>query len=43
MAKIIEQNKNIDLWQDNVNELVIENGKVSGVRTACRQNSGQKL
>jgi tRNA uridine 5-carboxymethylaminomethyl modification enzyme len=30
---LIEANKNIDLWQDNVNELVIENYRVSGVKT----------
>ncbi len=30
---MIEANKNIDLWQDNVNELIIENSKVSGVKT----------
>jgi len=31
--KIIENNRNIDVWQDNVNELIIENGKVCGIRT----------
>lgn len=30
---MIEANKNIDLWQDNVNELIIEHGRVSGVKT----------
>ena len=30
---MIEANKNIDLWQDNVNELIIENSRVSGVKT----------
>jgi tRNA uridine 5-carboxymethylaminomethyl modification enzyme len=30
---LIEANVNIDLWQDNVNELIIQNYKVSGVRT----------
>ena len=29
----IEGNKNIDLWQDNVNELIIENNVISGVKT----------
>jgi tRNA uridine 5-carboxymethylaminomethyl modification enzyme len=31
--KVIEKNKNIDLWQDNVKELIIEAGKVKGVLT----------
>ncbi len=31
--KAIELNKNIHLWQDSVNELKFENGRVSGVRT----------
>ena len=31
--KVIEENSNIDIWQDNVNELVIEECKVSGVVT----------
>jgi tRNA uridine 5-carboxymethylaminomethyl modification enzyme len=30
---IIEGNRNIDIWQDNVNELLIEKGRVAGVRT----------
>jgi len=30
---IIENNYNIDLWQDNVNELIIEKDKVVGVKT----------
>lgn len=31
--KLIEANENIDIWQDNVNELLIKNGKVYGVKT----------
>jgi len=31
--KEIEENKNIDIWQDNVNELLITNNKVDGVKT----------
>ncbi|MBN1790873.1 MAG: tRNA uridine-5-carboxymethylaminomethyl(34) synthesis enzyme MnmG [Bacteroidales bacterium] len=31
--RIIEENENIDLWQDNVNELLIENDQVTGVKT----------
>ena len=31
--KVIEKNKNIDLWQDNVKELVIEKNRVRGVLT----------
>jgi tRNA uridine 5-carboxymethylaminomethyl modification enzyme len=34
--KVIEENRNIDLWQDNVNELVIEENKVKGVITRMR-------
>jgi tRNA uridine 5-carboxymethylaminomethyl modification enzyme len=30
---IIEENKNIDLWQDNVNQLIIKKNKVEGVKT----------
>jgi tRNA uridine 5-carboxymethylaminomethyl modification enzyme len=30
---MIEANRNIDIWQDNVNELIIENSRVSGVKT----------
>lgn len=30
---MIEANRNIDIWQDNVNELIIENDRVSGVKT----------
>ena len=30
---VIENNRNIDLWQDNVNELIILNNKVYGVIT----------
>ena len=30
---IIEKNKNIDLWQDNVKGLIIKDGKVQGVLT----------
>ncbi len=30
---VIEKNRNIDLWQDNVNELIIQNSKVHGVIT----------
>ncbi len=29
----LEDNRNIDLWQDNVNELIIEKEKVKGVKT----------
>jgi tRNA uridine 5-carboxymethylaminomethyl modification enzyme len=29
----LENNKNIDLWQDNVYELIIKNNEVSGVKT----------
>lgn len=31
--RIIEENINIDLWQDSVNELIIKNEQVTGVRT----------
>ncbi len=31
--RIIEENRNIDLWQDNVNELIVKDGQVTGVRT----------
>jgi len=31
--RVIEKNKNIDLWQDNVKELIIEAEKVKGVLT----------
>jgi tRNA uridine 5-carboxymethylaminomethyl modification enzyme len=31
--KILEKNKNIDLWQDNVKELIIKGQKVKGVIT----------
>jgi tRNA uridine 5-carboxymethylaminomethyl modification enzyme len=30
---VIEKNKNISIWQDNVNKLVIEKNKVCGVKT----------
>jgi tRNA uridine 5-carboxymethylaminomethyl modification enzyme len=30
---IMEANRNIDLWQDNVNELIIESNRVVGVKT----------
>lgn len=30
----IERNENIDMWQDMVNELVIEDNKVAGVKTS---------
>ncbi len=32
--RIIEKNKNIDMWQDNVRELIIKDRKVKGVITA---------
>jgi tRNA uridine 5-carboxymethylaminomethyl modification enzyme len=32
--KVLEENKNIDFWQDTVNDLVLENQRVTGVRTA---------
>jgi tRNA uridine 5-carboxymethylaminomethyl modification enzyme len=31
--KVIERNKNIDLWQDNVRELILEKDRVRGVLT----------
>jgi|WetSurSiteA1Bulk_404760.scaffolds.fasta_scaffold00034_15 tRNA uridine 5-carboxymethylaminomethyl modification enzyme len=31
--KLIEANKNIDIWQDNVNGLIIKEGSVIGVKT----------
>jgi len=31
--KVIEKNKNIDLWQDNVKELIIERKRVRGILT----------
>lgn len=31
--RIIEKNKNIDIWQDNVKELIIKNERVNGVVT----------
>ena len=31
--KIIEKNKNIDIWQDNVKELIIKNERVNGILT----------
>jgi len=31
--KMLEMNRNIDIWQDSVNELIIERGIVKGVRT----------
>jgi tRNA uridine 5-carboxymethylaminomethyl modification enzyme len=31
--KILERNKNIDFWQDQVNEIIIEDGRAKGVRT----------
>ncbi len=31
--EILESHKNIDLWQDVVNELIIENGEAVGVKT----------
>jgi len=31
--KIIEENRNIDIWQDNVNSLILEKEKVCGVIT----------
>jgi tRNA uridine 5-carboxymethylaminomethyl modification enzyme len=31
--KVIEKNKNIDLWQDNVRELIIEKNRIRGVLT----------
>ncbi len=31
--KLIEKNGNIDLWQDNVNELIVKNDIVCGVKT----------
>jgi len=33
MEKDIEENKNIDFWQDSVNELIIENAIIKGVIT----------
>jgi len=29
----LEENKNVDFWQDSVQELIIENGEVKGVKT----------
>jgi tRNA uridine 5-carboxymethylaminomethyl modification enzyme len=34
--KVIEANRNIDIWQDNVNELIIRKGVVCGVKTKMR-------
>ncbi|MEA3318245.1 MAG: tRNA uridine-5-carboxymethylaminomethyl(34) synthesis enzyme MnmG [Bacteroidota bacterium] len=31
--KVLEENKNLDLWQDLVVELLIENNKVQGIKT----------
>ncbi len=31
--KILEQNKNIDFWQDSVNELLIQKDRVFGIKT----------
>jgi tRNA uridine 5-carboxymethylaminomethyl modification enzyme len=31
--KIIENNRNVDIWQDSVNELIIESDRIRGVRT----------
>ena len=41
--KAIEHNKNIDLWQDSVNELMIENGRVCGVRTNMDADFGAQV
>ena len=35
--KLLEQTKNVDFWQDMVSELIIENNKVTGVRTSMGQ------
>ncbi len=31
---ILEKNPNVDFWQDNVNEIIIENGKARGVKVS---------
>lgn len=31
--KALEQNQNIDFWQDSVNEVIVTDGRVSGVKT----------
>ena len=31
--KVLEENINLDIWQDSVNELVIKNRKIDGVKT----------
>lgn len=33
--EVLEENKNIDLWQDNVTELIIKKSKTYGVKTGC--------
>ncbi len=30
----LEQNKNVDFWQDTVNEILVEKGQVTGVKTS---------
>jgi len=34
--KVLEENRNIDFWQDSVNELLIKNNTVVGVKTKMR-------
>jgi len=31
--KALEENKNVDFWQDSVNEVVVKDGRVTGVKT----------
>lgn len=40
--KAIEDNRNIDLWQDAVTELIIDNGEVKGVRTKMGMSFNSK-
>lgn len=32
--KALEENKNVDFWQDSVNEVVVKDGRVCGVKTS---------
>jgi len=35
---LLEQNKNVDFWQDTCNGIIVENGSVKGVKTALGIN-----
>jgi tRNA uridine 5-carboxymethylaminomethyl modification enzyme len=39
---MLEQTPNVDFWQDMVKEIIVENGKVSGVRTSMGIDFGAR-